>query len=124
MSAHRSIRLARMFGFAANLLAVLCLILGCGRYTIGFFLVGGIGLARAGGRFVHGLLPPILLEKTAPPTDAEIAAASNAGLYCVAGAKDFANSVVAEYALALDSLAFTCTYGNKVGGCERTWIPH
>ena len=111
MSAHRSIRLARMFGFAANLLAVLCLILGCGRYTIGFFLVGGIGLARAGDALSTGCCHQFCLRRL-PPTDAEIAAASNAGLYCAAGAKDFANSVVAEYALALillHSLAPTAT---------------
>jgi hypothetical protein len=113
LSAHRSIRLARMFGFGANLLAILCLVLGCGRYTVGILLLGGIGLARAGGQFVHNLLPPMLLEKPTPPTGAEIASAASAGLYCMEGAKSLGTSVSAEYALALDSLAFTCTYGQK-----------
>jgi len=102
-----------MFGFGANLLAILCLVLGCGRYTVGILLLGGIGLARAGGQFVHNLLPPMLLEKPTPPTGAEIASAASAGLYCMEGAKSLGTSVSAEYALALDSLAFTCTYGQK-----------
>ena len=102
-----------MFALGLNILAVVCLVLGFGRYTVGVLLLSGVGLARGGAQLVHGLLPPMLLEKSAPPTDAEVAAASNAGFYCVEGLKNFSTSLSAEYALALDSLAFTCTYGNK-----------
>ena len=48
-----------------------------------------------------------------PPTDAEMAAAAAAGLYCVEGVKNFGASLASEWALALDSLAFVCTYGKK-----------
>jgi len=47
------------------------------------------------------------------PTEAEIAAAAASGLFCVDGVKNFGASFAAEYALALDSLAFVCTYGKK-----------
>jgi len=113
LSAHRSIRLARMFAVGLHLLTVLCLVLGCGRYTIGLLFLGGLGLARGGGAFLHGLLPPMLLEAQQPPTAEQMAAAATVGLYSLSGVKDFGNSAPQEWALALDSLAFVCTYGKK-----------
>lgn len=113
MSAHRSIRLARMFGVGANLLALLLLVFGFGirSYTFLFFFLGGIGLARGGGRLVHNNLPAMLLESSKPPTDFELGVTG--GLYCIDGLKNFSTAFAAEWALALDSLAFTCTYGKK-----------
>lgn len=35
------------------------------------------------------------------------------GLFCMEGMKSFSTSFSAEYALALDSLAYVCTYGKK-----------
>ena len=114
MSAHRSIRLARAIGLAACVLAALSLALGAGwRFSLVFFLLS-VGFARAGAGILHNLLPPTLIEAGAkPPTDVEIAAASVAGLFCVEGAKNIGVSLAAEYELALDSLAFVCTYGKK-----------
>ena len=88
--------------------------LGFGWRTVLIVFLGGVGVARGGGRLVHGIVPAMLIESGAkPPTDTEIAAAQNAGLFCVEGVKTFGASFGGEYALALDSLAFVCTYGKK-----------
>ena len=113
LATHRSIRLARMLGFGMNLLGMLFLVLGFGRYTVGFLLLGGIGLARGGGRLVHSNIPEMLRESPRGPTDAEVAQAATAGLFSLQGLTAFTTSVPEEYQLALDSLAFTCTYGKK-----------
>ena len=55
----------------------------------------------------------MLIESPKPPTDAEIERAGGAGLYCVEGVKNISTALPLEYSLALDSLAFTCTYGKK-----------
>lgn len=62
LSAHRTIRLARMVGLAATFLAVLLLVLGCGWRIVICFALGGVGFARAGASFLHGMLPPMLIE--------------------------------------------------------------
>ena len=113
LSMHRSIRLARGVGFAAGLLAGLCALFGAGRLTIGLLSLGGLGLARGGGVLLHGLLPTMLIEVAKPPTSAELAAAASIGLFSAQALASFGPSLHAEYALALDSLAFACTYGKK-----------
>ena len=113
-SVHRSIKLGRAIGLAATFLSILFLVLGFGWRTVLIVFLGGVGVARGGGRLVHGIVPAMLIESGAkPPTDTEIAAAQNAGLFCVEGVKTFGASFGGEYALALDSLAFVCTYGKK-----------
>ena len=112
-SAHRSIRLARSLGLALVLLACLLLLLGVGWRVCVFTVLGGIGMARGGGALLHGLLPGTLVEVARPPTATEMTAASAVGLWCPAGLKTFGASSEAEYNLALDSLAFCCTYGRK-----------
>ena len=114
LSAHRSIRLARALGLAIAMFAAVLLLLGVGWRVGAIVFLGAIGFARAGAAFLHGALPPMLIEAGAkPPTDAEVASAASAGLFCLDGVKDFGASWGAEYALALDSLAFVCTYGKK-----------
>jgi hypothetical protein len=115
IAAHRSIRLARMFGFGANLLSLLLLAFGWSfrSYIFLLFFLGGIGLARGGGRFLHHNLPAMLIESSKPPTDFELGAASATGLYSLEGLKSVGTALPAEYALALDTLAFVCTYGKK-----------
>ena len=112
-NAHRSIRLARMFGFGVNLVALLLLALGLGWRTVVVVFLAGVGLARGGGRICHNALPDMLIETSRPPTDAEIESAGREGLYSLEGAKQFSTALASEYALALDSLAFVCTYGKK-----------
>ena len=112
-NAHRSIRLARMFGFGVNLVALLLLALGLGWRTVVVVFLAGVGLARGGGRICHNALPDMLIETSRPPTDAEIESAGREGLYSLEGAKRFSTALASEYALALDSLAFVCTYGKK-----------
>ena len=103
-----------MFAVGACLLSVLLLALGVGwRVALVFFLLS-VGFARAGGGLLHGLLPPMLIEAGAkPPTQPEMDAAAAQGLFCLEGAKQGGAALAAEYALALDSLAFVCTYGKK-----------
>jgi len=114
LSAHRSIRLARAIGLAAAFLAILIVVFGAGWRVVAVVFLGGVGFARAGAGLLHGFLPPTLIEAGAkPPTDAEITAAAASGLFCVNGVKALGASFASEYALALDSLAFVCTYGKK-----------
>jgi hypothetical protein len=113
LSTHRSIKLARSLGFAMSLTSGLLLLLGCGRITVGVVGLGGVGLARGGAAWLHGLLPPMLIETPKAPSAAEMAMAASIGLYCLEGVKTFGSSVQAEATLALDSLAYACTYGKK-----------
>lgn len=114
LSAHRTIRLGRAIGLAACALSLLLLALGVGWRVAVVCLLLAVGFSRAGAAVLHGLLPPTLIEAGAkPPTDAEIATSSSMGLFCVDGVKNFGASLSAEYDLALDSLAFVCTYGKK-----------
>jgi len=114
LSAHRSIRLARALGLASCFVACLLLVFGFGWRTLAVFSLGGVGFARAGATLLHGVLPPMLIEAGAkPPKDTEIASAAASGLFCVEGLKSIGTSYAGEYALALDSLAFVCTYGKK-----------
>ena len=114
LSAHRSIKLARGLGLCATLLAAIFLALGFGWRVSAICFLGAVGFARAGAGILHGVLPPTLIEAGAkPPTDGEIASTSAAGLFCLDGAKSLGTSLSAEYELALDSLAFVCTYGKK-----------
>jgi len=110
--AHRSILLARMFGVGLHLLSPLFWMLGFGRLAL-LLLLGGVGLARGGGALVHGAVPPMLRETERPPSKEEMDAAAGAGLYCVAGVRNFGPNLASEWAMALESLAFVCTYGKK-----------
>ena len=114
-SMHRSIKLARSLGLALAALAVLFLLLGFfSRMTVGVLVLGAIGLARGGASLVHSLCPEMLYEGSKrPPSDDEVARAASVGLYSLGGLKTFGASLTAEYALALDSLAWCCTYGKK-----------
>ena len=113
IGAHRSIKLARSFGFASAAVGMLLLLFGAGRMTVLLFVLGGIGLARGGAALMHGLMPGMLIESPRPPTPDEMARASAVGLFSLEGVKTFGVSLGAEYMLALDSLAWCCTYGKK-----------
>ena len=113
VAAHRSIKLARSFGLACVALGLLLLIMGAGRTAVGVFVLGGIGMARAGAGLLHGALPSMLHESNRPPTAEEIALSSSVGLFSLDGLKNVGESLGAEYALALDSLAWCCSYGKK-----------
>merc|ERR1712205_158550 len=69
--------------------------------------------ARGGGGLLHSFLPAMLHEGSRPPTAEEVAQLANVGLFSLDGLKQFGVSVGAEWALALDSLAWCCTYGKK-----------
>ena len=124
MSAHRSIRLARSLGLAVSVLGVvLVLVLGAGWRTGLVCLLGGVGLGRGGGALLHGLLPTMLVDTARPPTAAEMTAAAAVGLYSVEGVKTVGASLASEWSLALDSLAFVCTYGKKNCLSARAHFP-
>ena len=71
--APRSVRLARSAGLALILLG-LCVALLASWRCGGAILVAGVALARAGGAWLHGVLPPMLVEG-ATPTPAEVSRA-------------------------------------------------
>ena len=100
------------------MLTALLIVLGAGWRAIIITLLVAVGFARGGARLLHGLLPPTLIESGAkPPTDAEMAAAAGAGLFCVDGIKTFGDSLAAEYALAHFSDA--AGGGEWYGYCDR-----
>ena len=109
IGAHRSIKLARSFGFASAAVGMLLLLFGAGRMTVLLFVLGGIGLARGGAALMHGLMPGMLIESPRPPTPDEMARASAVGIFSLEGVKTFGVSLGAEYMLALDSLAWCST---------------
>ena len=55
----------------------------------------------------------MLRETERPPSKEEMDAAAGAGLYCVAGVRNFGPNLASEWVMALESLAFVCTYGKK-----------
>ena len=69
-------------------------------------------LARGGGAAVHGVLPAMWREGTAP-TPAQLATSADAGLFSAAGAQSAGSSLALEYEVLLEVLAFFCTYGKR-----------
>ena len=104
-------------------IVVLVLVLGAGWRTGLVCLLGGVGLGRGGGALLHGLLPTMLVDTARPPTAAEMTAAAAVGLYSVEGVKTVGASLASEWSLALDSLAFVCTYGKKNCLSARAHFP-
>lgn len=109
-SAHRSVRLARSLGLGVALLAVLVpgLLFRSATWTA-LPLLAGLALARSGGPWLHGVLPAMLLEG-APP--AAPAVASGGALSSPRALLD-GRAWAEEWEVALDNLAFVCTYGKK-----------
>ena len=112
MSQHRTIKLARSLGLVLSLSAPLLLLIGASRTAV-IALLGGTALARGGGALLHKVLPPMLQETSRPPTESELANCANVGLFSAQGVSALSACWGAECALALDSLAYVCTYGKK-----------
>ena len=112
LSQHRTIKLARSLGFTLAISSPILLLLGFTRVAI-VVLLGGVGLARGGGALLHNVLPPMLQETSRPPTDSEVASGADVGLFSAQGLSAFGACWGAECGLALDSLAYVCTYGKK-----------
>lgn len=102
---HRSVRLARSLALAGLGVDLLCwAVLRTLLFRVAFVAAACVYLARAGGAFLHGALPACLVSGPAP-TARDLAAGAAWGLF--AGDPLLA----AEYALALESLAWCVTYG-------------
>jgi len=110
-SAPRSIRLARSGGLVLLALAALGLLLGGRTFALLCGLLGA-GLARGGGGWLHGLLPAMLQEGRTP-TPFEVAGARSQGLFSSQLLAAPLACLSLEYDIALENLAFICTYGKR-----------
>ena len=110
--APRSVRLARTGGLVLELLTLLGVVL----YGVGPKLLclgaAGVALARMGGTWLHGVLPPNLQEGRAP-SQADVATAADLGLFSLTGLQSPSASVGIECEIALENLAFLVTYGKR-----------
>jgi hypothetical protein len=88
------------------------LLCSCGGSGLLLSALLAIALARGGGAAVHGVLPDMWREG-APPTPAQLAASADAGLFSLAGAQSAGSSLALEYEVALEVLAYCCTYGKR-----------
>ena len=110
--APRSVRLARTAGLILQAFALLGALL----YGISWgplCLSGaGVALARMGGTWLHGVLPPMLQEGR-PPSEADVATAAGLGIFSLTGLQSPGLSLRIEWEVALENLAFCCTYGKR-----------
>jgi len=109
-SAHRSVRLARSLGLAIALLALLIigLLFRSPTWTVATMLAC-LWLARSGGAWLHGVLPATLREGGAP-ADASVI---TDGAFASPKALLDGGAWAMEWEVALENLAFVCTYGKK-----------
>jgi hypothetical protein len=109
-SAHRSVRLARSLGLGVALLSLLVpgLIFRSATWTA-LPLLAGLGLARSGGAWLHGMLPAMYLEGAPPAPPAVAAGGALASPRAMLDTRAWAE----EWDVALENLAFVCTYGKK-----------
>ena len=109
---HRSIRLAHSLGGILVCVALLLLLLFSSRTWGVVFALAGVGLGRNGGGWLHGVLPAMWQEGKAP-TAAAVAAATGSGIFGLAGVKSPGTALATEWTVALENLAFLCTYGKQ-----------
>ena len=109
-AAHRSVRLAHSLGLCVALLGLLLpgLLLRSATWTA--VLVGsGLVLARSGAVWLHGVLPQMLREGTPPPPSLKVTDGVLASPYALLDSDAWA----VEREVALENLAYICTYGKK-----------
>jgi len=70
-----------------------------------------IFFALRGGAWLHSVIPPMLQEGS-PPSDAELASAST-GIFSLQGLSSLSVSLQEEWDVAIENLAFGCTYGKR-----------
>mmetsp|Transcript_118491 Transcript_118491/g.335123 ORF Transcript_118491/g.335123 Transcript_118491/m.335123 type:complete len:208 (-) Transcript_118491:36-659(-) len=109
---HRSIRFAHSLGLLSCVFGILLMLCLANRSWGALVVFSGVVLARAGGSFVHNFLPACLREGGAP-TDAEVTAATSAGLFCLDGLRAPGESLASEWSVLVENLAFACTYGKR-----------
>jgi hypothetical protein len=109
-SAHRSVRLARSLGLGVAMVAVLVpgLVFRSATWTA-LPLLAGLALARSGGPWLHGILPAMLLEGPPPAAPAVASGGALASPRAILDGRAWAE----EWEVALENLAFVCTYGKK-----------
>jgi len=110
--AHRSIRLAHSFGCAACILALLLLVIWSSLRWGCVLSVAGVALARYGGAWLHRIMPVMWKEGT-EPSPKEVSDAADLGVFSLEGVKNLGESLRLENQVALENLAFLCTYGKK-----------
>jgi len=111
--AHRSVRLARSLGLLLVSLATLGALLFGLRFAALVLAAAGFHLARAGGAWLHGMLPPMLQEGSGAPSATDLASASRCGLFSHEALAAPAACLGLELDVAVENLAFTCTYGKR-----------
>ncbi len=107
--AHRSIRLARSLGLLIAALSALPLLSRSWSWAAGLLLCG-VGFARSGGSWLHGVLSPMLRESPPPPAQPPPVCD---GLLAHPTAVLDGEAWRTEWAASLENLAFVCTYGKK-----------
>eukprot|EP00928_Gymnodinium_smaydae_P090077 TRINITY_DN73932_c0_g1_i1.p1 TRINITY_DN73932_c0_g1~~TRINITY_DN73932_c0_g1_i1.p1 ORF type:complete len:217 (+),score=35.79 TRINITY_DN73932_c0_g1_i1:53-652(+) len=109
---HRSVRMGHTLGLILCFLSVLLLMLLRNSTWGLLLLLVGAFTARAGGATVHNMLPQLLREGSTP-SQADVDAGAQAGLFCLAGLMAPLASMKDEWAVLLENLAFVCTYGKR-----------
>jgi hypothetical protein len=111
LRAHRSIRIARSIALALLVISSVVGLLGGWRIAL-VLLFAAVGLARRGGGAVHGALPA-MLQEGGPPGAADLTAAATCGLFSGQVMSHPGRCLALEWEVALENLAFACTYGKR-----------
>mmetsp|Transcript_17125 Transcript_17125/g.28680 ORF Transcript_17125/g.28680 Transcript_17125/m.28680 type:complete len:216 (+) Transcript_17125:21-668(+) len=106
--AHRTVQLAHSAGCVLLALGLLTVLLWSALIGV-CVILSAVALARSGALWLHGVLPTMLVEG-APPKPFELAV--NNGIFSASGVFD-PNAWAVERQVALESLAYVCTYGKK-----------
>ncbi|KAL1508079.1 hypothetical protein AB1Y20_007673 [Prymnesium parvum] len=111
--AHRSVRMAHSLGVLSCVVAAACiLIAGPGMWSLGLIAAGAL-LARAGGAWLHGVLPALLVDSPHPPAPGEMSVVAANSLFSLSGLRQPVSAFRVEWDVLLENLAFTCTYGKR-----------
>eukprot|EP00501_MAST-03F_sp_TOSAG23-6_P001725 GSMAST32.ASY1.ANO1.1799.1 assembled CDS len=111
---HRSIRLAHSLGLFVFILfgGLFSFVLFGSWRAVCICIILGTGLARSGGGWLHNTLLESLKESS-EPTDAELVEAQHLGFSSLEGLQNPIIMLTLEKEIALENLAFVCTYGKR-----------
>eukprot|EP00485_Elphidium_margaritaceum_P022573 CAMPEP_0202712938 /NCGR_PEP_ID=MMETSP1385-20130828/47579_1 /ASSEMBLY_ACC=CAM_ASM_000861 /TAXON_ID=933848 /ORGANISM="Elphidium margaritaceum" /LENGTH=109 /DNA_ID=CAMNT_0049373135 /DNA_START=260 /DNA_END=589 /DNA_ORIENTATION=- len=74
--------------------------------------IAGVALSRYGGAWLHRTIP-VMWREGNEPTSSEVSDVKDCGIFSLEGVKDIIQSLKLENQVALENLAFMCTYGKR-----------
>ena len=109
---HRSIRLAHSFGCLGCIMGLLLLVLCSSWWWCTLLCISGVALGRYGGAWLHRIMP-VMWQEGAEPKPKAVSDAADFGIFSLRNISNIADNLQLENQVALENLAFLCTYGKS-----------